>query len=157
MIIRLLDLHMGGHDISFMFNKLIFIINIVLMEEKNILTYLTNNHLTKKQLVEKYNEKIKQKSDLENKYNIIVLKYNGLATEYNDIIVEYTEMNNKLIELNSRLEEKYDNTVIGVKENICELLDVIDDIKHDISNNNYIKSMGFLKNINDKLQKEDNQ
>ena len=49
------------------------------------------------------------------------------------------------------------NTVIGVKENICELLDVIDDIKHDISNNNYIKCMGFLKNINDKLQKEDNQ
>jgi len=127
------------------------------MEEKNILTYLTNNHLTKKELVEKYNEKIKQKSDLENKYNIIVIKYNDLATEYNDIIVEYTEMNNKLIELNSRLEEKYDNTVIGVKENICELLDVIDDIKHDISNNNYIKCMGFLKNINDKLQKEGNQ
>ena len=145
------------------------------MEQKNILTYLTNNHLSKNQLVEKYNEKIKQKSYLEDEFNHLAEKYNELnqrhdnlqkysqelTYEFSTVKEQYENFTknineidgcntiNILIEMNGELEKKYSNTVVGVKENIAELLNVIDDIKCKISNNEYLLCMGYLKKIND--------
>ena len=145
------------------------------MEQINILTYLTNNHLSKNQLVEKYNEKIKQKSYLEDEFNNLAKKYNELnqrhdnlqkysqelTYEFSTVKEQYENFTknineidgcdtiNILIEMNGELEKKYSNTVVDVKENITELLNVIDDIKCKITNNEYLLCMDYLKKIND--------
>lgn len=151
------------------------------MEQKNILTYLTNNHLSKNQLVEKYNEKIKQKSYLEDEFNNLAKKYNELnqrhdklqkysqelTYEFSTVKEQYENFTkninendggdtiNILIEMNYELEKKYSNTVVDVKENITELLNVIDDIKCKITNNEYLLCMDYLKNINDVFTEND--
>lgn len=147
------------------------------MEEKNILTYLTNNHLTKNQLVEKYNEKIKQKSYLENEFNNLAGKYNELNERHEnlqkysqELTYEFSTLKKKyenftensngetiniLIEMNNELEKRYYDTVEDVKGNIAELLDVIDDMKCKINNNEYLLCMGYLKKINDVFMEND--
>ena len=141
------------------------------MEKKNILTYLTNNHLTKNELVEKYNEKIKQKSYLEDEFNNLAVKYNELNERHEnlqkysqELTYEFSTLKEKyenftensngetiniLLEINGELEKKYYDTVEDVKENISELLNVIDDMKCKINNNEYLLCMGYLKKIND--------
>jgi len=141
------------------------------MEKKNILTYLTNNHLTKNQLVEKYNEKIKQKSYLEDEFNNLAVKYNELNQRHEnlqkysqELTYEFSTLKEKyenltensngetisiLLEINNDLEKKYYNKVKDVKENISELLNVIDYMKCKINDNEYLLCMDYLKKIND--------
>ena len=154
------------------------------MQKNNILTYLTNNHLTKNELVEKYNQKLKEKIlnenkllDLEKKYEELNNRHKNLQKYSQELIIEKESLKSNLltlkeeynkneksegtiillIELNDELQKRYDNTVIEVKDDICELLNVIDDIKHKINNNEYLKCMGFLKNINDTLTISQNE
>ena len=154
------------------------------MQKNNVLTYLTNNHLTKNELVEKYNQKLKDEKNyynellvLEKKYNELNNRHTNLQKYSQELVIEKESLksnlltlkeeykNNRnenseetiilLIELNDELQKRYDNTVIEVKDDICELLNVIDDIKHKINNNEYLKCMGFLKNINDTLSQNE--
>jgi len=147
------------------------------MEQKNILTYLTNNHLTKNQLVEKYNEKIKQKSYLEDEFNNLAVKYNELNERHEnlqkysqELTYEFSTLKEKyenftensngetiniLIEMNNELEKRYYDTVENVKRHISELLDVIDDMKCKINNNEYLLCMDYLKKINDVFMEND--
>ena len=154
------------------------------MQKNNVLTYLTNNHLTKNELVEKYNQKLKDEKNyynellvLEKKYNELNNRHTNLQKYSQELVIEKESLksnlltlkeeykNNRnenseetiilLIELNDELQKRYDNTVIEVKDDICELLNVIDDIKHKINNNEYLKCMDFLKNINDTLSQNE--
>tara|TARA_Y100000817_G_scaffold278189_1_gene240802 strand:- start:1633 stop:2112 length:480 start_codon:yes stop_codon:yes gene_type:complete len=154
------------------------------MQKNNVLTYLTNNHLTKNELVEKYNQKLKDEGELytellvlEKKYNELNNRHTNLQKYSQELVIEKESLksnlltlkeeykNNRnenseetiilLIELNDELQKRYDNTVIEVKDDICELLNVIDDIKHKINNNEYLKCMGFLKNINETLSQNE--
>ena len=147
------------------------------MEQKNILTYLTNNHLSKNQLVEKFNEKIKQKTYLEDEFNKLAVKYNELNERHEnlqkysqELTFQFSTLKEKyenftgnsngetiniLIEMNTELEKKYSNTVEVVQGNIYELLNVIDEMKCKISNNEYLLCMDYLKKINDVLKGND--
>lgn len=147
------------------------------MEQKNILTYLTNNHLSKNQLVEKFNEKIKQKTYLEDEFNKLAVKYNELNERHEnlqkysqELTFQFSTLKEKyenftgnsngetiniLIEMNTELEKKYSNTVEVVQGNIYELLNVIDEMKCKISNNEYLLCMDYLKKINDALKGND--
>ena len=95
------------------------------MEEKNILTYLTNNHLTKNQLVEKYNEKIKQKSYLENEFNNLAVKYNELNERHENLQKYSQELTYEF----STLKEKYENSN---GETINILLEINNDLEKNI-------------------------
>jgi len=147
------------------------------MEQKNILTYLTNNHLSKNQLVEKFNEKIKQKTYLEDEFNKLAVKYNELNERHEnlqkysqELTFQFSTLKEKyenftgnsngetiniLIEMNTELEKKYSNTVEVVQGNIYGLLNVIDEMKCKISNNEYLLCMDYLKKINDVLKGND--
>ena len=156
------------------------------MQKNNVLTYLTNNHLTKNELVEKYNQKLKDEDKLytellvlEKKYNELNNRHTNLQKYSQELVIEKESLksnlltlkeeykNNRnenseetiilLIELNDELQKRYDNTVMEIKDDICELLNVIDDIKHKINNNEYLKCMDFLKNINDTLTISQNE
>ena len=154
------------------------------MKKNNVLTYLTNNHLKKNELVEKYNQTLKEKSltedkllDLEKKYDELNNRHTNLQKYSQELIIEKESLKSNLstlkeeynenekseetiillIELNDELQKRYDDTVIEVKDDICELLNVIDDVKYKINNDEYLKCMGFLKNINDTLTISQNE
>ena len=170
------------------------------MENKGILRYFTNQHLSNSELVPKYNEMLINQSmlldrisELENensamlnrisdlKHEIEELSNIELVTKYNELLKNKKVMLNRIFDLEkvqvayNTLETKH-MELIGTYEHQCEitnivfteikeliasnkkiktiafnLLDIIDDNKEKLDDNDYLNCMNYLKYIDDNL------
>jgi len=138
------------------------------MENKGILRYFTNQHLSNSELVPKYNEMLINQSmlldrisELEGENSVLVdrisdLKHEiddlsniDLVTKYNELLTNKKLMLNRISDLEkvqvayNTLETKH-MELIGTYEHQCEITNiVITEIKELIASNQEIKTIAF--------------
>lgn len=143
------------------------------MEKKGVLRYLTNNHLSHHELLSAYNELLKTESEIRMSYHDLFSVYNKKITlldeisdKYNKISVDYNSLivkTEKIVEEYNKLKEnRGDDYYIKmceifisnnevIKVNINEMLDIIDNNKDNLYDNDYLCLMNYLKEINENL------
>ena len=147
------------------------------MEKKGVLRYLTNNHLSHSELLDSYNELLKKTSEEErNYYELLSIyneksnlldeisdKYNKISEDYNSLIAKTEKIVKEYNKLRDERDDDYyikmfeifisNNEVIKV--NINEMLDIIDNNKNNLYDNDYLYLMNYLKEINENLNLDD--
>lgn len=139
------------------------------MDKKGILRYFTNNHLSHPELLSAYNELLKTNSKLSSVYDekITLLdeisdKYNKISEDYNLLIIktgkiveEYNKLRDEGCDYYIKMCDIFISSNEVIKVNINEMLDIIDNNKDNLDDNDYLCLMNYLKEINENLNLDD--